>query len=69
VASTMGCEYINSAESSHHQLLTRLLQLRHRDAFCIADGEGDVPPAEQQRVVRTFLEAYFPIPSRWERPA
>jgi glycosyltransferase involved in cell wall biosynthesis len=68
VTSTMSCEYINSAESAHHQLMTRLLQLRHRDVFCVADGEGDVPPAEQHRVVRTFLEAYFPIPSRWERP-
>jgi glycosyltransferase involved in cell wall biosynthesis len=67
VASTMGCEYINSADSAHHQLMTRLLQLRHRDAFCIADGEGDVPAAEQYRVVRTFLKAYFPIAGRWER--
>jgi hypothetical protein len=43
--------------------------VRHREVFCVADGEGDVPPDEQQRVVRTFLEAYFPIPSRWERDA
>ena len=45
-----------------------LLQRRWHYVFCLNDyHDGDVTPDEQHRIMETFLCAYFPIPSQYER--
>ncbi len=48
--------------------LAPLLGGRGVDAFCLNDNEpSDVEPDIQEATVRSFLEALFPVPSRFER--
>nr|WP_202523853.1 stealth family protein [Kitasatospora sp. SID7827] len=44
-----------------------LLAGRDRDAFCLNDTVTE-PDAAHDRAVRNFLEAYFPVPSPFEKP-
>jgi hypothetical protein len=48
--------------------LELLLERRDRETFCINDAglpEGLVE--ERSAMMRRFLEAYFPVPSPWEK--
>lgn len=65
---TISCGYANIGDYQHHTQLNRLLAARHRDVFCIGESaEAEVPIEEQDRVLRAFLEAYFPVRSPYER--
>nr|WSX79453.1 stealth conserved region 3 domain-containing protein [Streptomyces sp. NBC_00899] len=68
VPGAISCGYANIADYTHHKMLTRLLTSRHQDVFCIGESaESEVPVDEQDRVLRAFLSAYFPVPSPYER--
>lgn len=44
--------------------------LRHRNLHCLCVNDGTVNPsarAQASAALAEFLEAYFPLPSRWER--
>ncbi|WP_406073283.1 Stealth CR1 domain-containing protein [Streptomyces virginiae] len=73
--------YVSTA---HHDVIDKLPPLaaeRAHDAFCLADDE-DAPTeaadraadrtgltaTQQHNIVAAFLEAYFPVPSPFERP-
>ncbi|MCX3059192.1 stealth conserved region 3 domain-containing protein [Streptomyces beihaiensis] len=62
------CAYANVGAYDRHPELTRLLTLRRHDVFCLGEApDAEVPEDEQARVVETFLKAYFPVPSPYER--
>lgn len=61
--------YLDVAHPHTPNHLDRLLLARDKDVFCLNDttsNEGDF--ARSDRLIRTFLEAYFPVASRFERP-
>lgn len=48
--------------------MTRLLKRRNVDLFCLNDGSfPELEVEERANAVRSFLEAYYPIPAPWER--
>ncbi|MEU3609010.1 stealth conserved region 3 domain-containing protein [Streptomyces sp. NPDC035033] len=60
--------YANIGDYKHHVALSRLLAARHRDVICVGESaESEVPLDEQDRVLRAFLEAYFPVRSPYEK--
>ncbi|QES47114.1 hypothetical protein DEJ50_03895 [Streptomyces venezuelae] len=62
-------EYFGTGWKDDIHRLPDLVHHRWADAFCLADDAGDeLTPAEQQRAVAAFLEAYYPVPSPYERP-
>ncbi|CAM3543361.1 stealth conserved region 3 domain-containing protein [Stackebrandtia soli] len=64
------CQYIDLGNYDHHPLLTRLLSVRGYDTVCLADSDSEeVSATEQELVVRTFLNAYFPVSGPWETPS
>ncbi|MFD9567150.1 stealth conserved region 3 domain-containing protein [Streptomyces sp. NPDC059994] len=68
VPSAISCSYINVGNYDHHTVLTRLLAERAHDVFCIGESaDAEVSVEEQDRVLRAFLSAYFPVKSRFER--
>jgi hypothetical protein len=65
---SVSCRYVNAGTYAHHSVLSRLLATRNHDTFCIGESpDAEVPAAEQDRVLRAFLSAYFPVPSRFEK--
>ncbi|MEV0604310.1 stealth conserved region 3 domain-containing protein [Streptomyces sp. NPDC050315] len=65
---TISCSFANAGRYDHHTVLSRLLATRSHSVFCIGDSaDAEVPATEQDRVVRAFLGAYFPVPSPYER--
>ncbi|TXS39782.1 glycosyl transferase family 1, partial [Streptomyces sp. t39] len=68
VPGLISCSYINVGNYEHHTVLSRLLASRSHDVFCIGESaDAEVPVDEQDRVLRAFLNAYFPVRSRFER--
>jgi hypothetical protein len=60
--------YQDIARAETRRRLENLLRTRHVDAFCLNDTAGEAAdPAEQARLLRWFLEAYFPLASPFER--
>lgn len=45
----------------------RLVARNHPQTFCLNDAAGGLDPGEKARLVRRFLERYFPEPSSFER--
>jgi len=65
---SISAAYVNIGDYKHHVALSRLLAARHRDVICIGESaEAEVPLDERDRVLRAFLEAYFPVRSPYER--
>ncbi|OKI00876.1 glycosyl transferase family 1 [Streptomyces sp. CB02923] len=65
---TISCAYINAGDYAHHSRLSRMLATRSHSVFCIGESaEAEVPADEQDRVLRAFLGAYFPIRSPYEK--
>lgn len=58
--------YFNVGEPASRWAMEELLVTRTADIFCINDAEGPVPPAERGRLIRSFLDEYFPVPSEFE---
>ncbi|WP_424216813.1 stealth conserved region 3 domain-containing protein (plasmid) [Streptomyces sp. BI20] len=67
---SISCTYVNVGNPAHHQTLSSLLATRSRSVFCIGESaESVIGVAEQDRTLRAFLQAYFPVPSPYEKPA
>ncbi|MER6444686.1 hypothetical protein DEJ51_11800 [Streptomyces venezuelae] len=65
--------YVSTSCQDVVETLPPLAAERGHDAFCLADdeetgAEGTLTATQQQNVVAAFLEAYFPVPSPFERP-
>lgn len=59
--------YINIGDRRKEKELERLLESRGRDVFCLNDAPQHNARAMTDSTVRGFLDAYFPVPSAWER--
>ncbi|WP_329041436.1 stealth family protein [Streptomyces sp. NBC_00178] len=60
-------QYIDLAADQARRRLDNLLAHRNFDTFCLNDTVEHPDPDAQERMVRNFLDAYFPVPSRFER--
>ncbi|WP_172639300.1 stealth family protein [Streptomyces tailanensis] len=60
--------YIDIGDIKAQQRLNRLVARRDFDTFCINDTVVPADRDAQERMVRAFLEAYFPVPSPYELP-
>ncbi|MET7535391.1 stealth family protein [Streptomyces sp. NPDC005507] len=58
--------YIDLAADLAQKRLDQLRAQRNFDTFCLNDTVEHPDPAAQERMIRDFLEAYFPVPSRFE---
>lgn len=66
VAGSIRYAYVNTGDRRNEPELERLLATRGREVFCINDvPEEDAEPMTDA-TVRGFLDAYFPLPSKWE---
>lgn len=62
--------YVSTGWTEEVERLGGILRDRGTDAFCLADDSGtEVSPEVQQRALKAFLEAYFPVASPYEAPA
>jgi hypothetical protein len=69
VESQISYAYINVGDSSYLAEMDELASRRHRDVFCLNDAPApSLVPIPDETVI-TFLEDYFPVASRWEKPA
>jgi hypothetical protein len=59
--------YFNVGLAETHAQMRGLLRSREADTFCINDAEGPLPSDARATVIREFLEAYYPMPSEFER--
>lgn len=60
-------QYIDLAADQARRRLNSLLAHRNFDTFCLNDTVEHPDPEAQEHMVRNFLDAYFPVPSRFER--
>jgi hypothetical protein len=60
--------YVDLADQLAGRRLDRLLALRNFDTFCINDTVVPDDREAQARMVDTFLNSYFPVPSPFEIP-
>ncbi|GAB3238403.1 stealth family protein [Glycomyces halotolerans] len=69
VAATNRHSYLELGRPDLAERLAELLELRDRETFCINDA-GLTPDLAEERsaMMRSFLDAYFPVPSPFERP-
>ncbi|MER5741864.1 stealth family protein [Streptomyces sp. NPDC002225] len=61
--------YVDLAADQAPRRLNSLLARRDFDTFCLNDTVVHPDPEAQDRMVRSFLAHYFPVPSRYELPA
>ncbi|AKL70144.1 sugar phosphotransferase [Streptomyces sp. Mg1] len=62
--------YIDVSLPNAGNRLDRLLLSRDRDVFCLNDTLSTEEDFDRStRLLHPFLESYFPVPSRYERPA
>ena len=60
--------YADIARHDTPDRLAELLAARDYDVFCLNDHDSSrLSPEEQARIVNRFLEAYFPLPSSFEK--
>ena len=60
--------YADIANAETPERLAVLLERRDHDVFCLNDHDSSrLTAASQRSVVRSFLDAYFPLPSSFER--
>ncbi|MFZ3597562.1 stealth family protein [Streptomyces sp. BH104] len=59
--------YIDLAAELAQKRLNLLQAKRNFDTFCLNDTVEHPDPEAQERMVQDFLNAYFPVPSRFER--
>jgi Stealth protein CR2, conserved region 2/Stealth protein CR3, conserved region 3/Stealth protein CR1, conserved region 1/Stealth protein CR4, conserved region 4 len=66
---TLRYGYVHLAVPDLDQRLARALARRDWDAFCLNDSfSSDAEVEAQNEILRPFLEAYFPVPSPYEKP-
>ena len=61
--------YLNLSSARPDVTMELWLQRRNQQCLCINDAGEDDAPARQRKnaALRDFFEAYYPLPSRWER--
>lgn len=70
VLGTIGHDYVNIESRRLRVHLERLLATRRFDTFCLNETEQpSSDPARVDRLVTSFLAAYFPVASPWEADA
>ncbi|MFD3780226.1 stealth family protein [Streptomyces sp. NPDC058612] len=70
VEGELAAAYVSTGHADELERLGDMVHHRESDAFCLADDAGTgLSPQAQQRAVGAFLEAYFPVPSPYERPS
>jgi hypothetical protein len=70
VPATINYLYHDIGRPETQRRLQNLLRTRHADAFCLNDH--DSPPeavTAQRQILNSFFQAYFPLPSPFERDA
>ncbi|WP_051326360.1 stealth family protein [Glycomyces tenuis] len=69
VTGTARDSYLELGRPDLAERLAELLERRDRETFCVNDA-GLAPELADERsaMLRAFLEAYFPVPSPFERP-
>jgi hypothetical protein len=68
VVGSLRVSYVGLGGRDVGRRLTRLLNERKFDVFSVGDfHESDLPPGEIDDMVRSFLQACWPFPSRFER--
>jgi hypothetical protein len=68
VEGTMRYFYADIAAPTTERRLERMVRSRTYDTFCLNDHDtSGVDPLEQQRMMHSFLERYFPLPSSFEK--
>jgi hypothetical protein len=61
--------YVETTLKRAAGMMRRILADRSLDFFCLNDGSyPEIPVEERTANVRSFLEAYFPVPAPWEVP-
>jgi hypothetical protein len=69
VPSGISYDFVDIGDRKDHARLGRLLQNRDRTAFCIGEShDSGMADEEMALAVRSFLTAYFPVRSPYERP-
>ncbi|MEU4149373.1 stealth family protein [Streptomyces sp. NPDC026659] len=58
--------YVDLADELAQRRLNNLLARRNFDTFCMNDTVTAADPEAQARMVSTFLDSYFPVPSPFE---
>ncbi|MGW2839286.1 stealth family protein [Streptomyces sp. NPDC001493] len=58
--------YIDIGDALAQRRLDRLVAKRDFDTFCINDTVVPADPDAQERMVKRFLDTYFPVPSPYE---
>lgn len=64
-------EYIDPAIEAGRQRMRRVIASHDRDTICVNDGSTDETEAqriETDRFIRSSLEEFLPVPSRFEKP-
>ncbi|WBU38355.1 stealth family protein [Homoserinibacter sp. YIM 151385] len=62
--------YVETTLERSLEQMRRLQRERRVDMFCLNDGSRpEIGVEERTAAVIGFLEAYFPVPAPWERPA
>jgi len=68
VPDTLEYRYCDISAPKAAITLQRLLRRRDADVFCVNEVDSSTVDAQaQQRLLNTFLDAYFPVPSRYEK--
>lgn len=68
VPSAISYDYVNVGVAEEEHRLERLLRSRNRAVFCLNDAPQPGTAPMPSETIQAFLEAYFPVPSTWERP-
>ncbi|MDA2810297.1 stealth conserved region 3 domain-containing protein [Nocardiopsis sp. RSe5-2] len=58
--------YVDLGDPGRHSRLEALLRRKH-EVFCLTDAAPDLVPRDEQiRLMKAFLESYFPLRAPWE---
>lgn len=67
VLGSIGHDYVNIESRRLRMHLERMLATRRFDTFCLNETDQRASdPARVDRLVTSFLDGYFPVPSPWE---
>ncbi|WP_125263249.1 stealth conserved region 3 domain-containing protein [Streptomyces alboflavus] len=69
VPGSVSYDFVDIGSRADHARLGQLLQSRNKTAFCIGESpDSGMSDEETALAVRSFLTAYFPVRSPYERP-
>lgn len=68
VPGSIAYDFVNIGLRTHHSRLGQLLQGRNKTVFCIGESpDSELADEEMALAMRSFLTAYFPVRSPYER--